>query len=276
MFKNISKFQKRMMVFLSFSFVISFIIIGILLAALTVMGLRLQVIGNTMEEMAVQHIKTDVKVNEDIPLNSAITVTEELEVNINMYIETEIPFTANIPVSEEMLVPIRMGVQEMIELDTLIWVTDQVTILVDDTIPLDQKMKVILFGKNRGPSFPIKSKIPLKQSLLIDFNEPLPVKSSIPIDLLIIDTLPIGIKMSIPVDVMVPVKIPIKQTAIISFNGPMPVDAMIPIELNIPVDIPLETTSLAFYFRKLAKGLKGLTSMSLDDVLNPEEVEDKK
>ncbi len=82
--------------------------------------------------------------------------------------------------------------------------------------------------------------------------------------------------MSIPVDVMVPVKIPIKQTAIISFNGPMPVDAMIPIELNIPVDIPLESTSLAFYFRKLAKGLKGLTSMSLDDVLNPEETEDKK
>ncbi len=275
MFKNLSKFQKRVMVFLSFSFVISFIIIGILLAALTVMGLRLEVIGSTMEEMAIQHIVTDVNVKEDIPLNSAITVTDDLTVNIDMYIETEIPFTANIPVSEEMLVPIRMGVKDYIELDTLIWVTEPITILVDDTIPLDQKMKVTLFGKDKGPSFPIKSKIPLKQSLLIDFAGPLPVKSTIPIDMLIIDTLPIGIEMSIPVDVMVPVKIPIKQAARISFTGPMPVDAMIPIEMNIPVDIPLEETSLAFYFRKLAKGLKGLTSMSLDDVLKTEETKEK-
>jgi len=276
MFKNLTKFQKRMMIFLSLAFVISFVIIAILLVALSVMGLRLNGIGNTMEEMAVQHIVTDVMVNEEIPLNSAITVTDELTVNIDMYIETEIPFTAHIPVSEDMLVPIKMGIKDYIELDTLIWVTDQINILVDDTIPLDQKMKVTIFGKDRGPSFPIKSKIPLKQSLLVDFDEPLPVKSTIPIDMLIIDTLPIGIEMSIPVDVMVPVKIPIKQSARISFNGPMPVDAMIPISLKIPVDIPLESTSLAFYFRKLAKGLRGLTSMELDDVLNPEEKEGKK
>ena len=267
MFKNLTKFQKRVMLFLSIAFVISFVLIGVLLAALKIMEIRLEDIGNTMEEMAVQHIVTEVVVNEDIPLNSAITVTEELTVNIDMYIETEIPFTAMIPVSEQMMVPIKMGVKDYITLDTLIWVKDQITILVDDTIPLNQKMKVAIFGKNRGPSMPIVAKIPLKQSLLIDFDEPLPVRSTIPIDMLIIDTLPIGIKMSIPVDVMVPVKIPIKQTARIGFNGPMPVDAMIPISMTIPVDIPLEQTSLAKYFRKLAKGLKGLTSTELDDVM---------
>ena len=268
MFKNLTKFQKRIMLFLTLAFIVSFILIGVLLAALKIMELRLNGIGNTMEEMAVQHIITDVTVNEDIPLNSAITVTEELVVNIDMYIETEIPFTAMIPVSEEMMVPIRMGVKDYITLDTLIWVKDQITILVDDTIPLAQKMKMTIFGKDRGPSVPIKAKIPLNQSLLVDFEEPLPVQSTIPIDMLIIDTLPIGIEMSIPVDVMVPVKIPIKQTARISFNGPMPVDAMIPISMTIPVDIPLEETSLAKYFRKLASGLKGLTSTELDDVLN--------
>jgi len=30
------------------------------------------------------------------------------------------------------------------------------------------------------------------------------------------------------------------------------------------VDIPLEETSLAFYFKKMAAGLKGLTELSLD------------
>jgi len=275
MFKNLTKFQKRVMLFLTLAFVISFILIGVLLAALKVMELRLDKVGGTMEEMAVQHIITTVTVNEEIPLNSAITVTDDLTVNIEMYIETEIPFTAMIPVSEEMMVPIKMGIKDYIELDTLIWVTDEIKILVDDSIPLDQKMKMTIFGKNRGPSVPIKAMIPLKQSLLVSFDEPIPVKSIIPIDMLIIDTLPIGIEMNIPVDLMVPVKIPIKQTARISFNDPMPVDAMIPISLSIPIDIPLESTSLAKYFRKLAVGLKGLTSTNLDDVLNTEEIEKK-
>lgn len=264
------KFKKRVVLFLSLALIISVVLIIVLLSALKIMEFRLDKIGNTMEEMAVQHIVTNVDVNEDIPLNSAISVTEDLTVNIDMFISTEIPFTAMIPVSEDMLVPIRMGVKDYISLDTLIWVKDQITILVDDTIPLNQKMKVPIFGKNRGPSVPIKSKIPLKQSLLIDFEEPLPVKSTIPVDMLVIDTLPIGIEMSIPVDLMVPVKIPIKQSAKISFNGPMPVDATIPISMKIPVDIPLEETSLAKYFRKLASGLRGLTSTNLDDVSNNE------
>ena len=72
MFKNLTKFQKRVMLFLTVAFVISFVLIGVLLAALKIMEFRLNNIGNTMEEMAIQHIVTDVEVNEDIPLNSAL------------------------------------------------------------------------------------------------------------------------------------------------------------------------------------------------------------
>ena len=45
----------------------------------------------------------------------------------------------------------------------------------------------------------------------------------------------------------------------------MSVDAKIPIQLTIPVDIPLSETSLAYYFKKMAKELKGLTNLSLED-----------
>jgi hypothetical protein len=121
-----------------------------------------------------------------------------------------------------------------------------------------------IFGK-RGPSVPIQGMIPVKQKLRVGFSEALPVNSLVPIDMIIIDTLPVGLSMRIPVDVMVPVRLPIKQTAKITFNGAMPVDAMIPITLTIPVDIPLSETSLSVYFKKLAKGLKGLTNLSLED-----------
>jgi hypothetical protein len=258
-----SKFQKRVVVFLTIALLINFGIIAILVAALKVSEGRLQVLGDTMEEMAEQHIITEVTVDEMIPLNSSIWVTDEIEVGINMMVISEIPFQAMIPVNESMLIPFKIGVKDYIRLDTTIQVTDFVNIAVDDTIPLNQKVKIPIFGK-RGPSMPIIGKIPVKQDLRVGFNELLPVHSVVPIDMLIIDTLPVGLSMKIPVDVMVPVKIPLKSTAKITFTQAMPVNAEIPIKLTIPVDIPLSETSLAIYFRKMADGLRGLTKLSTD------------
>jgi hypothetical protein len=258
-----TKFNKRVVIFLTIALLINFGIIGVLLTALSVSEKRLQVLGDTMEEMAEQHIITEVTVDEIIPLKSDIWVTDEIEVGINMVVKSEIPFTAMIPVNENMLIPFKIGVKDYIKLDTTIQITDFVNIAVDDTIPLNQKVKLPIFGK-RGPSIPIVGKIPVKQDLRVGFNELLPVHSIVPIDMLIIDTLPVGLSMKIPVDVMVPVHIPLKSTARITFTQAMPVDAQIPITLTIPVDIPLSETSLAIYFRKMAEGLRGLTKLSTD------------
>lgn len=265
MLKNWTRFQKWTVAVLSLLLLISIGLIVTLLIVLQVTERRLQAVGDIMEEMAIQHIITEVTVDESIPLNSDISVMDELVVNIDMTVNTEIPFTAKIPVSEEMLVPFKIGVSDYIKLDTTIQVTDWVNIDVNDTIPLDQKVKMPIFGQ-RGPSVPIKGKIPVQQQLNVGFSELLPVHSIVPVEMLIIDTLPVGLDMKIPVNVMVPVKLPIKQQAKITFNGAMPVDANIPITLTIPVDIPLAETSLAVYFRKLAAGLKGLTNLSLEDV----------
>ena len=242
---------------------LSVVIIIALLTALNIAQKRLNTIGELMNEMSTQHIVTNVEVNENIPLSSDIKVTDELNVNINMFLSTEIPFKAEIPVNEDMLVPFKIGVQDYIKLDTTIMVTDNVNILVDDTIPLNQKMKMALFG-GKGIGLPIKGKIPVKQSLNIGFEELLPVHSTVPINMLIVDTLPVGLSMKIPVDLMVPVNIPLKTSARIQFDEPMSVDAEIPVKLNIPVDIPLEETSLAYYFKKMAKGLKELTKITTE------------
>ncbi len=243
--------------------IISIGIIVVLIISLKIAEKRLDNIGNTMEEMAMQHIITEVIINETIPLNSDIIVTDELKVNINMLLETESPFQAEIPVNEDMLIPFKIGVHDYIKLDTTIMVTDYVNILVNDTIPLNQKMNMSFFG-GKGMNFPIRGKIPVNQSLYIGFEEALHVHSVVPIDMLIIDTLPVGLSLRIPVDLMIPVKIPLKSSALITFDEPMAVDANIPIQLTIPVDIPLEETSLAYYFRKMAKELRGLTKVSLE------------
>lgn len=257
------KSNKRIIIGLILALLINFGIIIALVVALNVSEKRLKILGDTMEEMAQQHIVTEVTVNESIPLKSDISVCKPVNVGIDMTVKSEIPFRAEIPVNENMLVPFKIGVQDYIKLDTTIKVTDYVHILVDDTIPLDQKVKMPIFGKH-GPSVPIQGLIPLKQDLLVGFDEELPVNSVVPIDMLIVDTLPVGLDMKIPVDLMVPINIPLHTTATVSFSGPMPVDAKIPIELTIPVDIPLEATSLAKYFKKMAKGLRGLTTLSFD------------
>ena len=245
-------------------------IIIVLLVALSVMKKRLNTVGDIVDQMAVQHIVTDVSVDQNIPLKTDISVTDNLTVGINMFIDTEIPFTAEIPVTQDMLVPFKIGVKDYIRLDTTIRITDYVNIDVIDTIPLDQKVQLPIFGK-RGPWMPIKGQIPLDQQLKVGFSELLPVKSVVPVDLLIVDTLPVGLQMKIPVNVMVPVRIPIKQDAEISFTTPMPVDGEVPIQMTIPVNIPLEETALSTYFRKLAFGLRGLADASLSDI-NVDEV----
>ena len=138
--------NKIYFILISVSLIISIGIIGALLAALSISEKRLEKIGDLMEEMATQHIITDVSVNQKIPLNSDIRVTDELKVNINMFLQTEIPFKAEIPVNENMLIPFKIGVHDYIKLDTTIQVMDYVNIIVDDTIPLDQKMNMSLFG----------------------------------------------------------------------------------------------------------------------------------
>ena len=243
----------------------SIVLIIVLITALSVMKKRLNTVGDIVDTMAIQHIITEVDVDQSIPLKTDISVTDGLTVGIDMYIDTEIPFKAEIPVTQEMLVPFKIGVKDYIRLDTTIRITDYVNIDVIDTIPLDQKVQLPIFGK-KGPWMPIKGKIPLNQQLKVGFSELLPVKSVVPVDLVIIDTLPVGLQMKIPVDVMVPVKIPIKQNADIVFSGPMPVDGQVPIQMKIPVDIALEETALSTYFRKLAFGLRGLADVSLKDI----------
>ena len=178
--------------------------------------------------------------------------------------QTGIPLNVEIPVDQSILVPFEMGVLDYITIDTLIQVMDNVNIIVDDTIPLNQRVNVSLLG-GKGFNIPIKGDIPVDQKLNIGFDELLPVKSTVPVDLLIIDTLPVGLSLKIPVDINVPVEIPLKTKAKISFDGPLPVDADVPIKLSIPVDIPLESTSLSIYFKELGKRLRNLPKIREED-----------
>lgn len=192
MIKILSSFQKWVASLLALALLINFCILIILLAALNITKKRLNNLGDTLEQTAQQHIITEIKLDENIQLNTNVYVSDEISVGIQLVLETMIPFKAEIPVNENIMVPIRIGVKDYIKLDTIIQASGTFLIDVDDTIPLDQKVKVLVLGKN-GLNLPVQGNIKLKQSLKTEFDELVPVKGLIPVDMLIVDTLHVGV-----------------------------------------------------------------------------------
>ena len=70
---------------LAISFFLCIGIITTLLIALNISKKRLEKLGDIVDEMAVQHIITNVTINESIPLSSDITVRDQISVNIKMF-----------------------------------------------------------------------------------------------------------------------------------------------------------------------------------------------
>lgn len=249
------KFQKRITFFVSLALLASFIIIGILIAALKVSEQRLNELGNLMEEMSDSRIQYDMTVSQTIAAKTDAHITDDVNVGINLVVESVIPFQAEIPVNQKMLIPIDLGITQAIYVDTMISIMDHVKINVDDTIPLDQKIKAA------GLNVKAKAQIPLQQELTVSFDEQIRMQAYIPIDMNVIDSMAVDLDMKIPVNLMVPVRIPLQTTARISFIETLPFEADIPVKLNVPVDIPLNETAMGSYLKKVAKGMKGLTKL---------------
>jgi hypothetical protein len=250
---SLTKFQKRSIFFTSLGFLISIVIIAILIFALKTSERKLTDLGNVMEEMSNSRIQYNMTVTQDIDVMTDAEITEDVNVGIDLVVESLIPFQAEIPVNESMLIPINLGVDQVIYVDTLISIVGDVRINVDDTIPLNQKIKAA------GIKVKAEALIPLKQELTVSFDEKIRMQSYIPISMQIRDSMALGLSMKIPVNLMIPVRIPVKTTAKISFFETLPFKATIPIKLDVPVDIPLNETAMGEYLKKVAKGMRELT-----------------
>lgn len=261
--KNLTRFQKWAVIIFVVLFLINVGIIVTLLASLKVSEVRLSKLGNLMEEMSNSRIQYQMSVIDTIPLESSIDVTDDVIVGIDMVVESSIPFQAMIPVNEKMIIPIHLGIGQVIYVDTTIRIVDEVIINVNDSIPLDQKIKVKKLG---GVNMPVSAMIPLQQKLSVSFDTLIRIQSFIPIDMVVEDEMPIDLNMEIPVNLQVPVRIPLNTTAKVSFFNAMPVKAQIPVNLDVPVDIPLNETAMGVYLKKVAEGMRGLTSLSLEDL----------
>ncbi len=99
MWKNWTSFQKWIVFLLVSALLIDFGIIIALSSTLRLAKNRLGILGDTMEQTAQQHIKREIPLSFNLPLNSNIEVSDEIIVGIDMVVQSEYRF---LPVSRWM------------------------------------------------------------------------------------------------------------------------------------------------------------------------------
>lgn len=235
--------------------------IGVLLMVKAKAEKRLANASMFLRELGEQYIDYVVHVDQVIPLKTEVNISRSIPVNIDMSINDSVRIKANIPVKDSIIVPINLQLNEMLDVDTSIAVTRQVTVLLETEIAIDQKFKAKPLKDNWGIDIPIEALLKLNQPVFISFPEALPVNSKIPVKIPIKQNMPTLIQMNVPMNQKIPLSLPIRnQQAIVSFTTSMPIEGLIPIVMDIPVKIPLRQTPIKKYLDLVADELDDMLS----------------
>lgn len=220
---------------------------------------RLSKASGFLRELGEQEIDHLVKVRDTIDVETEITITQPVPVDIDMLIRDKIPVHMNVGVRENLTVPVSMRINEVVHVDTSIVMKDKANVHANSVIPVNQKF-TWLWGKNKGPKMKIKADIPLDQDMAIAFNDKLRFESDIPVRFTLKDNLPVGLNMDIPVDQKIDLNLLVKQRATVGFPVNLKMKGKIPIIMDIPVKIPLRDTPIKTYLDKTANELDGMLS----------------
>jgi hypothetical protein len=256
-----SGFQKFSIV----SHIVLFITVGILITILlSIKGKadkRLEHASSYLRELGEQYITTTVHVEQTIPLKTEVTITRSIPVNIDMTVSDSILIQANIPVRDSIDVPINLNLNQNMIVDTNFKVNNRLKVLLFTEIPINQKFKMTMFGKNMPIEVPIEATIPLSQPVYIEFPELLQITSNLRVQLPVRDKMRVPITMTVPMNQKINLNLPIKQQAYVSFTTTMPIEGQIPIVMDIPVRIPLKDTPIKYYLDKVADELDDMLSI---------------
>lgn len=233
--------------------------IGILLMVKSKAEKRLANASHFLRELGEQEIDHLVEVRDTIDMETEITITQPVPVDIDMLIRDKIPVRMNVGIHEGMMIPVSMKIDEVVHVDTSIIMKDKANVHAKSEIPVNQKF-TWLWGKNKGPKLKIKADIPLDQDMQIAFNDKLRFESDIPVRFTLKDNLPVNLDMDIPVDQKIDLELAVKQRAVVGFPVNLKMRAKIPITMDIQVKIPLRDTPIKTYLDKTANELDGMLS----------------
>lgn len=237
--------------------VLSLTTLGALLGVREVAADRLGQMSEAMQELAAASIETTITVRQTLPLAAQINIIRPTQIDLTLDVSDQIPVRLEVKVDETLTVPLDLQIDEQIPLETAMTIAKKSRVRVKADIDVEQPVRWRLLNRV-APLLNIKGTIPLDQEVEIAFPETLRVSGSIPVKFRLREELRVPVSFEVPVDQVLDLKLAIQQQARVGFPEPLHITGEIPVALEIPVSIPLDTTPVGTYLRKMAGQLAGL------------------
>lgn len=237
--------------------VLSLTTLGALLVVRLVAADRLGQMSEAMQELAAASIETTITVRQTLPLAAQINIIRPTQIDLTLDVSDQIPVRLEVKVDETLTVPLDLQIDEQIPLETAMTIAKKSRVRVKADIDVEQPVRWRLLNRV-APLLNIKGTIPLDQEVEIAFPETLRVSGSIPVKFRLREELRVPVSFEVPVDQVLDLKLAIQQQARVGFPEPLHITGEIPVALEMPVSIPLDTTPVGTYLRKMAGQLAGL------------------
>lgn len=211
---------------------------------------KLEQAADIIESLGNTSFTIDADIQDSIEINTSFIIPVSIPVHVVMNVKVDAPLNMNVPFNKTLKIPYSVEINEIMPIDTLFRFPDGITADVNDTIPIHQKLK-IRFWPGMNIPFSVSGKMPLNQSLSLNPGK-IHVSSEIPIHLQLNDSIPVFLDFKVPVRDTIPMNLVIDADAMISFYASLPVTGKIPLKMNTPVKVDFSKTPLKAKFDSLA------------------------
>lgn len=215
---------------------------------------KLNQAADIIESLGKTSFSIDADISDSIDINTSFTIPISIPVHVRMNVSVNAPLSMNVPVMQTLKIPYSVRIDEIMPVDTFFIFPEGITTNINDSIGFNTKIKTRIWPGIRFP-VTISGSMPLKQSLYLD-PEKLHVSSEIPVHLRLNDSIPVYLDFTVPVKDTLPMNLLIDADATISFYAPLPVKGRLPLKMNTPVEIDFSKTPLKAKFDSLANVMR--------------------
>ncbi|MFH0866000.1 MAG: hypothetical protein V1904_07380 [Bacteroidota bacterium] len=215
---------------------------------------KLNQAADIIESLGQTSFTIDADIHDSIDIATTFRIPASIPVHVLMNITVDAPLNINVPVTKFIQIPYSVRINEIMPVDTFFNFPEGINAAVNDTIPIDDRMRIQFWPGIQIP-FVIKGTMPLNQTLSLNPGK-MRVACEIPVHLLLNDTIPVYLDFTVPVKDTIPMNLLIDADALITFYTSLPVEGRLPLQLNTPVKIDFSKTPLKAKFDSLANVMR--------------------
>ena len=215
---------------------------------------KLNEAADIIESLGKASFDVDADVTDTIDIATDFRIPATIPVHVRMQVSLLAPLNMDVPVEKRLSIPFSVKIDQLLPVDTLFRFPSGIQALVNDSIPLNNKLKIKFWPGMRIP-FQVQGKVPLHKALNLDPGN-VRVASNIPVRLRLSDSIPVFLDFTVPVKDTIPMNLNINADAQITFYSALPVRGRLPLKMKTPVRVDFSKTPLKAKFDSLARVMR--------------------